>query len=203
MIRRNNKRLYESIMKDVAKAVKRHINESENKDDNDFYILNNAVNKFYEHLDSKKVKSYFKDEYDYDKILKTQNNINWNKIKSLLKPIINNLTRLYNWYPVEALLIEYIFYAYYMIQGELDILDYGLAEEEYPEEHEDFYNYGDVLIDITKSQTLSIRIKKLCQELPEELLNFIRDNLMDFFYDYNMLYNDKYKYSYGSLLNKK
>ena len=30
MIRRNNKRLYESIMKDIAKTVKRHLNESNN-----------------------------------------------------------------------------------------------------------------------------------------------------------------------------
>jgi len=31
MIRKNNKRLYESIIRDVAKTVKKHLNEDNNK----------------------------------------------------------------------------------------------------------------------------------------------------------------------------
>ena len=37
MLRRNNKRLYESIMRDVAKTVKRHLNEDSNKIANIIY----------------------------------------------------------------------------------------------------------------------------------------------------------------------
>ena len=44
MLRRNNKRsLYESIMKDVAKTVKKHLNENDGGNIDERYIVNNII----------------------------------------------------------------------------------------------------------------------------------------------------------------
>ena len=43
-MRRNNRRLYESIMKDVAKTVKRHLNEYEYTVDLDNEDVSNTYN---------------------------------------------------------------------------------------------------------------------------------------------------------------
>ena len=43
MIRRNNRKLYESIMKDIAKTVKRHLNENDGGNIDERYIVNNII----------------------------------------------------------------------------------------------------------------------------------------------------------------
>jgi len=44
MIRKNNKRaLYESIMRDVAKTVKKHLNENDGENIDELYIVNNII----------------------------------------------------------------------------------------------------------------------------------------------------------------
>ena len=189
-MRKNNRKLYESIMRDVARTVKKHLNES-NQDNENFNMLTNSVMAFYNHLDSPIVQEFIEDnDLDYDELAQTQYDINWDNIKSLLNNLISNLNAWYNWDNAIASLIEYIFYAYFVMENYYDVYDFSWAEEEYPNNNDDdddddenFNDYGKVIEDIIDS-SLGNTINKLVHELPEDLLYFIKDNLMDFFYNY-------------------
>ena len=169
-------------IKQQIQTFKKYKNDNFPEQD-DFKMLKDAVNKFYENLDSDIVKNCFVDD-EYEDLAETQNYINWNMIKKKMHKLYNKILNKYNFDNAICSPLELIFLTYFAGNWGESIYNYSWSEEDYPDNQ--FRDYGEMVEDM--EYTHFREIESLCKELPEQLLSFIGSYLMGFFYDED-LYN--------------
>ena len=209
----NNKRkLYESIMKDVSKTVKKHLNEISKEttlsainkattklndknlstkerrgyksqlntfnnyyknnfqaDDSatqEFYLLYDAIESLYQDID-------ILNRYDEDE--NNIYNINWDNIKKYLKESYEDFWQYVDMSDANGGVIDFIVNGYLDYNNESNIYNTCLADDDYPGDEIDdrsFRDYGQVIRYFFKNCSCG---EYLCEELPEFILNVVKD----------------------------
>ena len=165
----NNRRLYESIMRDVAKTVKRHLNES-NMDNKKLSYNLNCFKKFIlKTINNRKfIKTYLDDnELTKDNLMEEYESIDWVSIESVINDFLNYL---YN---------EFDFDNSNFNGSEMEILLTAMCSNEYGEtpryewlddDYPDlsrYFTYSAALMDI------EIEVKDIIKNFEECIPNFV------------------------------
>ena len=194
--RNSNRTLYESIMRDVAKTVKRHLNENNLQSyktdinilyDNILYIY--KIKNIYSPLIQKILASPKYDMTD-TQFRDAIYDINWDLIETKIQNIYKLLLENYK-FPDFVPLTLIIFLTYFYIDRNKSLLntfsiyDWNISNEDYIVDDENFEDYGQVIKDIAENPKIKYKIYDFCLLFPKALLRIIFE-IGDVFF-----YNDK------------
>ena len=164
--RNSDRRLYESIMKDVAKTVKKHLNEGTNIFVENLISFKNFIVKY---INNKKfINNYLNDNgLIKNNLIEEYNSINWSKIESIIDEFLNYLYNEFNFdnsnfngSEMEILLTAICYNEY----GEEP--HYKWLSDDYPDSSR-YLTYSAALMDI------ELEIEDLCKKFIDEIPNFL------------------------------
>ena len=165
----NNRRLYESIMRDVAKTVKRHLNESNMVNKKLSYNLNCFKKFILKTINNRKfIKTYLDDnELTKDNLMEEYESIDWVSIESVINDFLNYL---YN---------EFDFDNSNFNGSEMEILLTAICYNEYGEEphykwlSDDYPDSSRYLTYSAALMDIELEIEDLCKKFIDEIPNFL------------------------------